>query len=202
VLSLVPGRNIFVGSDGRWLGNYVPAWFRVYPFRFLPQKGGGEAVLSVDEGSRLVVDADSSGETFFDADGKLSPALKPIVELLRQVQRSQQATDLAVSALAQAGVIKPWQIKIKSEQGEQAVSGLDHVDEAALGALPDAAFLKLRAASALPIAYAQMLSEGQLSVLGQLARLHHQAKPPAVAALPENIDALFQLPADDTIKFQ
>jgi hypothetical protein len=202
VLSLTPGRNSFVGSDGRWLGGYVPAWLRVYPFCFLPQKGSGEAVLSVDEASGLVVDGDSVGETFFDIDGKLSPALKPIVELLRQVQRSQQATDLAVSALAQAGVIKPWQIKIKSEHGERAVSGLHHVEEAAFTALPDEAFMKLRAVSALPIAYAQMLSEGQLSVFAQLARLHQQIKRPAIAALPENIDTLFQLQADDTIKFQ
>ena len=80
VLSLAPGKNSFVGSDGRWLGGYVPAWLRVYPFCFLPQKGGGEPVLSVDEGSGLVVDGGLSGEAFFDVDGKLSPALKPIVE--------------------------------------------------------------------------------------------------------------------------
>ena len=201
VLSLVPARNMFVGPDGRWLGKYVPAWFRVYPFRFLPQKGTTEAVLCVDEESGLVVDANLPGETFFDADGKLSPELKPVVELLGQLQRGLQATDLAVSALAQAGVIKPWQLKIKSAQAEQAVNGLHHVDEAALAALPDEAFLKLRVASALPIAYAQMLSEGQLSVFAQLAQLHHQAKSPAVVTLPESIDSLL-LPDDDTIRFR
>ena len=202
VLSLVPARNMFVGPGGRWLGNYVPAWFRVYPFCFLPQKGATEAVLCVDEESGLIVDGNLPGETFFDADGTPSQALKPIVELLRQLQRGRQVTDLAVSALAQAGVIKPWQIKLKSDQGEQAVSGLHHVEEFALAALSDEAFLKLRAASALPIAYAQILSEGLLSIFSQLARFHHQAKSPAVAALPESIDSLFQLPDDDTIKFR
>ncbi len=201
VLSLVPNRNMFVGPDGRWLGKYAPAWFRVYPFRFLPQKGTNEAVLCVDEESGLIVDANLSGEAFFDADGKLSPALKPVVELLGQLQRGLQATDLAVSALAEAGVVKPWQIKIKSAQAEQAINGLHHVDETALAALSDERYLRLRVASALPIAYAQMLSEGQLGVFTQLAQLHHQAKPPAVAALPESIDSLL-LPDDDTIKFR
>src|SRR5690348_14684245 len=36
VLSTFPGRNMFVSPDMRWLGPYVPLWFRVYPFRVLP----------------------------------------------------------------------------------------------------------------------------------------------------------------------
>ena len=31
----LPDRNMFVDPDGRWLGPYVPAWFRLYPFRML-----------------------------------------------------------------------------------------------------------------------------------------------------------------------
>ena len=40
------------------------------------------------------------------------------------MERSRKATDLAVAALAQAGVIRPWQIKVKTEQGEKAIGGL------------------------------------------------------------------------------
>jgi hypothetical protein len=39
LLSPIPGRNMFVGPDGRWLLGYVPAWYRSYPFRLLPQQG-------------------------------------------------------------------------------------------------------------------------------------------------------------------
>src|SRR5487761_2480904 len=200
VLSLVPGRNMFVGPDGRWYGNYVPACLRSYPFSLLAQQGTDQLVLCVDEGSGLVVEKHIVGEEFFDAEGAVSPALKPVMELLTQVHRSRQATDLAVSALAQAGVIKPWQIKIKSEQGEQAISGLHHVDEAALGALSNDDFLKLR--TALPIAYAQLLSMGQLGIFEQLAKLHAQLAQTAVARLPESIDKLFEVPSDDIVRFK
>jgi hypothetical protein len=199
VLSLTPGRNMFIGPDGRWFGAYVPACLRSYPFNLLPQQGTDQLVLCVDEGSGLVVEKHIAGEEFFDAEGNVSPALKPVFELLTQVQRSRQATDLAVSALAQAGVIRPWQINVKSEQGEQPINGLHHVDEAALAGLPDEVFLKLR--NALPIAYAQMFSTGQLGVFEQLARLHHQPAPPAVAALPESLDSLLGTFGDDTIRF-
>lgn len=203
VLSLTPDRNMFVGAEGRWLGAYVPACFRGYPFRMFPQQGTDNSVLCVDEESGLVVERSAVGEEFFDAEGNPSPALKPAFEFLMQVERSRRVTDLAVAALAEAGVIRPWQIKLKTEQGDQAIGGLHHIDEAALSALPNDVFLKLRTtAAALPIAYAQMLSAAQLSIFEHLARLHKQAASPPVTALPETIDSLFEMPGDNVIRFE
>ncbi len=202
VLAPVPGRNMFVGPGGRWLGSYVPAWFRTYPFRMLPQQGTDKLALGVDEESGLVVERSAAGgEEFCDADGHLSPALKPVLEVLLGVERSRKATDLAVAALAQASVIRPWQITLKTEQGEQAVTGLHRVDEAALRALPDDVFLKLRKTAALPIAYAQMLSVGQLGVFEHLARLHKQPAPSPLAALPETLDHLLDKLNEGMIRF-
>ena len=65
---------------------------------------------------------------------------------------------MAVSALAEAGVIQPWPIRIAAEENQREIGGLNRIDEAALNALSDDAFLKLRKSLALPIAYAQMLS--------------------------------------------
>ena len=201
VLSPVPGRNMFVGPGGRWLGAYAPAWFRAHPFRMAPQQGTDKAVLCVDEESGLVVERSAAGEEFFDAEGNPSPALKPVFEFLLELERSRRVTDLAVAALAQAGVIRPWQIKVKTKQGEQAISGLHRIDEAALRALPDDVFLKLRTTSALPIAYAQMLSMGQLGIFEHLDRIQTQLTPPPAAALPESLDSLLETLGDDVVRF-
>jgi hypothetical protein len=109
-----------------------------------------------------------------------------------QVERSRKTTDLAVSALVEAGVIGPWKITVKIGHGEQAISGLYRIDEAALSALPDEAFLKLCTASALPIAYAQLLSAGQLGIFEHLASVQARLTPPPVAALPESLDSLLE----------
>ena len=106
-----------------------------------------------------------------------------------------------MAALAEAGVIRPWQIKLKSGEGEQPVSGLHRIDGAALNALPDDIFLKLRRASALFLADAQMLSAGLLGIFEHLARLQPQLTPPPAAALPESLDSFFQMSGDDTIRF-
>ena len=52
------------------------------------------------------------------------------------------------------------------------------IDEAALNALPDEAFLELRRAGALLIAYGQLLSMQHLPLLGQLADAHAKAAAP------------------------
>ena len=200
LLSPIPGRNMFVGPDKRWLGPYVPAWLRLYPFRMLPQQDTKELVLCVDEDSGLVVERSAAGEEFFDAEGNWSPALKPVFEALTVVERSRSVTDLAVAALAQAGVIGPWQIKVRTDQGEKTINGLQHIDEAALCALPDDVFLKLRTTSALPIAYAQLLSAGQLGIFEHLARLHNQPAPSPIAALPETIDGLLENLSGDLMR--
>src|ERR1035437_6405534 len=72
LLSLVPGKNLFVAPDGKWLGGYIPAFFRGYPFRLWRQEGSETAVLCIDQDSKLLMEADGTGEDFFDGEGKLS----------------------------------------------------------------------------------------------------------------------------------
>ncbi len=101
----------------------------------------------------------------------------------RGLTAESQTTDVAVAALAEARVIQPWPIKLKAEQSERSITGLYCIDEVALNALADDVFLKLRKTSgALPIAYAQMLSMGQLGIFQHLARLQAQLRPPPASA--------------------
>jgi hypothetical protein len=204
VLSATAGRNMFVGQDGRWYGGYVPATLRLYPFRMLPGDEADKVLLYVDEDSKLVVDDNPAGEDFFDAQGNPAPVLKPRLEAAMALERNRKSTDVAIAALAAAGVIRPWEIKVKSNEGERPIDGLYRADEAALRELPDETFLNLRKTSALPIAYTQMLSMGQLGVLQRLARVRTQAAAPTpppstplLSALPETLDDLLENLKDD-----
>jgi len=200
MLSLIGGRNMFVGPGGRWLGRYVPAALRLYPFRMLPQAGTDAVVLCVDEESKLVVEVSSTGDEFFDAQGNPAPALKPVFEVAMALERDRKSTDLAVAALAQAGVIRPWEIKVKTGEGERPISGLYRADEAAIRALPDETFLNLRKSAALPIAHTQMVSMGQLGIFEHLQKLQSQPSTSPFAALPETLDGLLENLKDDLMK--
>jgi hypothetical protein len=200
VLSLAPNQNWFVGPNGQWLGTYIPALFRAYPFRMLRKSNSEDLVLCVAEEAALAGNADGGGEAFFDADGNLTASVRAVVDFLGHIERNRIATTAAVSALAEVGAIRPWEIKVKAGEKEQAITGLCQTNEAAMGALSDEAFLRLRKMSALPVAYAQLLSTGQIGIFEHLSKLRNQLTQPA-AALPESLDKVFELPSDDVVQF-
>jgi hypothetical protein len=201
LMSVTPGQNMFVAPDGRWLGSFIPSSLRSYPFRLVTPPGSEQSILCIDEGCVISVDNPLPGEALFGADGKISPSIQQALDFLTSLERNRIVTALAVSSLAQAGVIKPWPITIKNDQGDRQVQGLNCIDEAALNALSNEDFIKLRATGALPIAYAQLLSMSQLAVFEHLARLQGQMAPKPVAPLPDSLDKLFDRSDNLEIRF-
>ena len=106
ITSLQPGANYFVAPDGRWLGEYVPATLRAYPFRLAKPQDREESVLCVDESSGLVVAA-GQGEAFFDDAGAPSQVVKDILDLLSKFESSRVTTQAALDALQAAELIQP-----------------------------------------------------------------------------------------------
>jgi len=171
LLSRTAGTNLFIGPDGRWVaGDYVPAHFRCYPFKALQRTGespGTEPKLTVcvDEASGAIGD-DPGGKALFEADGTPAQSVREMVTFLTALERSQQVTQLATDALAEAALLAPW--PLKAAKGVAPIGGVYRIDESLLAALDDAAFLKLRKAGALAVAYAQLLSMPRLERLAQL----------------------------------
>lgn len=203
VTSLQPGKNLYIAPSGEWLGTYIPAVLRGYPFRLLQPEGAKEAILCIDEASGLVVDANAGGAAFFDDHGQPSQAVKDILNFHSEVERNRAVTQQAVNALAEANLITPWKLNLK--QGEQIVpvTGLYHADEAAMNALDDGAFLALRKIGALPVAYAQLLSMNQLAVLERLGQLQGQLLAQQQTAQQGliNIEGFTLSEEDGTLKF-
>jgi hypothetical protein len=194
VLSLAPGTNLFVAPTGKWIGAYVPSAFRSYPFVLAKAQGKEDLILCVDEESGLVKD-DKSAEPFFDDQGQLSKPVQDVLNFLSQIEKNKIQTVRAVASLADAGVITEWPLKIKHGDQEKPVNGLYQIDEAKLNSLEDERFLKIRKAGALPIAYAQLPSMGNIQVFEKLAKAQEKLKG-------NDSDAGSFLADDDVISFQ
>lgn len=192
VLSFEPNRNLFVADDGRWIGTYQPAAFRGFPFR-LVSTGNDKLTLCVDEESGLLTDG-PEGEPFFE-DGEIGERLKQVMDFLTLLEQDRAITARACAALDRHGVIKPWPITIKGEDGERKVEGLFQVDETALNALPLEALDDLRQSGALPMAYCQLLSMQHLPILGRLAEAHTKHRMEAENILKQS----FKSPEADEI---
>lgn len=182
--------NLFI-KDGKWLGNYRPAWHSTYPFEIVTV--GEKGLVTFDRDSGLE-DPHGAGEPFFDDAGQMTEAVATRVEALKTHHRKHQATQKAIKALAKAKVITPWPEALQSQLG-LAIDGLHMIDERALSQLDDEAFLALRNAQALPIAYALNLSIPQTHLLARLARLN-----PGSVVAPANLDELFG-DGDDELSF-
>lgn len=180
LLGLPPGQNLFVAPDGRWLGSYIPASLRSYPFLVVKAEGG-EAMLGINEASGLLVA--SGGENFFDEKDQPSEPVRGIWNFLLEVAKGEAQLTNACGALAGADLLEPWPIAIRSGDGLRNIEGLHHVAEAKLAAIGDEAFLALRRSGILPLAYAQMFSTGHLDRLIESAEM--QARAETAAAAPQ-----------------
>jgi hypothetical protein len=200
VLGLDGGENLFTTADGQWLGLYVPAMLRGYPFRLLIPQGEGpeRRVLCIDEDSGLLRDGDGDA-ALFDEQGDPDPSVKEVTRFLEQWERGRLLVERATATLAEAGVLTPWEIPFPSgEAGKPAVAGLNRIDEAALNALDETRFMGLRRVGALAVAYAQLISMESLSLLPRL----QQAKRKAELTPQQGFGSDFGLGSgDETLSF-
>ncbi len=196
------GSNLYIGPDGKWLGTYVPAALRGHPFVLARPEAKADPVLCIDMESNVVTDQAEGNEAFFDEDGQPTQAIRDTLNFLGQTERNRVATQNAVDAIVAAGLLQPWPITIRSGEQSQPLTGLFRVDEAKLNTLSDEDFLKLRAASALPVIYAHLLSMSQLALFERLAAMqrdlalrHQQLQQPL-----NNLNG-FTLGDDGDLKF-
>lgn len=188
---VIPEKNLFVASDGRWLADMVPTNFHTQPFA-LALNSEGQHILCVDENSGLVAD-DASGLPFF-TDNNLSEPTSAIVKVLQEVEAGKKGIQAMAARLHEMGLIVPWTAGV-SQIDPTLGKALHQIDEQAFNALGTEQFLQLRETGALLLVYCQLLSMRHLPKLISLnARL--QAPVSKVATTNTPVDFT---PADSEI---
>lgn len=195
LLSLDGQTNLYLHSDGRWLGNYVPASLRGYPFA-LANTEDGQKTLCLDEAHL----SEESGEPLFDEEGNLAPTVQRTFEFLHQSEQNRVLTQNAVDALAAADVIEQWPLKIERGEGHEplTVNGLYRISEKVLNTLEGEAYAALKGAP-MALAHAQLFSMSQLTQLSERAKFH--AEHGATQEVPENLDSVLDGMDDEELTF-
>jgi hypothetical protein len=179
--SLIAGQNWFVGPDGKWQGDYLPALYRCYPFRFIKAEND-ELVLCIDEASGLVTDDISgNGELFFDTENNPSAIITQIINELNKIEQDTAKARAICSLLQKYELFEPWPIQIQGEGGAQELEGLYRINEGKLNSLPAEALLELRNNNALLVVYGQLFSMHNLQKLGKLASAYTENRNKAQA---------------------
>ncbi len=198
ILGLKPDRNLFVGTNGRWLGQHLPASFRSYPFSL--GQTGRTVALCVEEGSGLIRDlaVGEEGAPFFDLDGSASAPTRAMLDQLAEARKGFEITERATAAIVECGLLEPWPIRYQDEGADRRIEGVSRISETALNALAPDDLAALRDSGGLAVAYCQLFSMANLATLGQLWASHAQAaaRPPA----PAPARPFFVPKEDDSLK--
>lgn len=173
------GSNLFVGADGRWNGEYVPAYLRRYPF-IMGDREGADPVVCIDarfEG----FGAGEAGERLFDDEGKATALLETSIRLVVDFAAAARRTEDFAALLSAHGLLKTVTIDVQAPGGDKTatIHGLAIIDEAKLNALPTEIFEELRANGLLGPVYAHLFSIGATRSLAN--RLQAADAAPAAA---------------------
>jgi hypothetical protein len=173
LLGLTEDENLFVSKSEQWIGRYIPAYFRAFPFMLIPNEEGIDT-LCFDEASGLVSSGDL-GDDFFDEKGEPTESIKQILTFLAHLQEGSKKTEIICKEIARAELLKPWEITInfnnsESEASSKKIDGLYSIDEEKLNTLGEKQLISLYQHSALPVIYAQLMSMQNLQFLENLIR--------------------------------
>ncbi|MBP8145268.1 SapC family protein [Pseudorhodoferax sp.] len=173
VLGLVGGENLFL-QDGRWTGEYAPAYLRRYPFAMARiEEGSDQTAVCFDEQWEAFT---PDGEPLFDDKGEPTELLQNLLKFLESFEAEVERTRQICQLLDETGVLEPMRFEAEIEgQPKVEVEGFLAVNHEKLQKLPDAKVLELHRSGLL-----QLLEMHRLS-LSNMGRLAQKRSSPATA---------------------
>ena len=169
LMGLQPGVNLFVSVQGKWLGSYVPAFYRSHPF-CMAKNQKGEALLSVHCDSEFLLDRivpGGPGKLLFMG-GEMTEDLREILTFLQRVESNRQATVEFCSRCDDLGLFIPWEVSVTSENKKLPINGLHRIDEDRLRSITPGDAKDLLESGAMAAIYSHL---GSLQLISQLVYL-------------------------------
>ncbi|WP_375456604.1 SapC family protein [uncultured Methylobacterium sp.] len=162
-----PGASALVDAQGTWTGRYLPAYLRRYPF-ILGEVDGADPLICFDDTSGLLAappteaaaDSGDGWRPLFEAGCGDSPVLAERIRLVIDYAAAARRTASLGRLLQDLALLRPLTIERRDPaSGEShALHGVLGIDEAALAALPEAGFARLREGGWLSAIYAHLVS--------------------------------------------
>lgn len=166
-----PGQNLFVGLNGEWTGDYIPAFLRRYPF-IVGEVEGHSSLICVDDASDAL--SKDRGEALFLESGEDAPHLKDVVKLTGDYLAAANRTVAFVDALRANDLFNTVTISVRaSDTSKRTIHGAMSIDVTKFDALPDATVLDLRKKGFLQAIYSQISS---LALVERLAAAERKGR--------------------------
>ena len=177
LLGLATDQNLLVGTDGGWLGGYVPAYLRRYPYMLANGQAQAEQfTVCVDE-TYSGFNTAKEGERLLAEGGEQSAYLLGVVKFLQDFLAASQITAKFCEAVVQADLLDSTQANISlNSGGSYSLAGFFCVTPGRLLKLVPEQLKSFMEQGYLDLIYLHMHSLANLDKLMQLL------EPPAAGA--------------------
>ena len=123
ILGIEQGKALTVDAKGKWVGSYVPAFVRRYPFVFAEGKDKETYTLCLDEEFDGVDREGNTGNALYEGE-EASKFLKDILEFTKNVEVEQRKTIEFCKLLESNDLLVPMQAGLTMPDGQKrAVTG-------------------------------------------------------------------------------
>ena len=155
VLGTGTQQNVWVDEQGQWLGEYIPAYIRRYPFISV-KTTATDSTLCIDRHSPKL-NEQGEGHSLFEGDDS-SPFLQQMLEFC-QAYELELARNQHFSALLQEfALLEPSQLNQRTDPDQPVLSGFMVVSKERLAALAADELAKLHKSGALELIYQHLFS--------------------------------------------
>ena len=155
LLGLKPEENLFY-SEGKWVGDYLPAVVTHHPFAMVPTQGDESRLqMLINEDSSLV--NEEEGNALFEGEEQ-TEYLKKRMETLSNYFGSMQVTRAFCEFLTDKELLIEQTLTVEINGEKAQLNGLLLVDEKKLNELADEDFLELRKRGYLAPIFAHLSS--------------------------------------------
>lgn len=170
-----PDDNLFVNAAGQWIGGFLPAALRRYPFA-VGQTQDGTPVLLIEDASGLL--AEDEGEPLFgeDQSKEMESPVGRVLALSGWINAQIQITKPLVAKIAAAGLLEPATFNFVEDGEQKSTGGFFVVEEKKLMALSAEVLQDLKAANVMPLIYMHLGSLLHVPVLQRLLEERSAAK--------------------------
>jgi hypothetical protein len=176
ILGLRDRQNLFIGDDGRWRADYIPAFVRRYPFVFTANENADSFTLCIDEAFSGCND-EERGERLFDDDGKNTRYLDNVLAFLKEYQVEYQRTQAFARRMGALDLLEPVQANVALESGQKlSLTDFKVVNRQKLKQIGDTALREMFAADDLELVYLHLQSMQSFS--GLISRVSNSEQAP------------------------
>ena len=164
VLGLKPATNLFI-KDGKWTGNYVPAFLRRYPFA-MARLDQNEEQIALCFDSEWPGFSETEGNSLFAEDGQPTEFLLNAKNFLESFEQESERTRAICAHLVELDLLRDMRFEATLGNGEKLdVEGFMAVDEQKLAELPDDKVVQLHRNGLLALLEMHRVSMGNMSRL-------------------------------------